>query len=60
MLHMDATFFHDEKGTLQANGRPKLNYLYTQLLYQGLSQTREELTVIVVNNTSLLKIISDI
>lgn len=57
---MDATFYYDEKGVLQANGHPNPNYLYTQLLYQGLSRAREELTVIVVNSTSLLKSISDI
>ncbi len=60
VMLMDATFYYDEKGVLQANGHPNPNYLYTQLLYQGLSRTREELTVIVVNNTSLLKSISDI
>lgn len=53
VMLMDATFYYDEKGILQAIGHPKP-------LYQGLSRTREALTVIVVNNTSLLKIISDI
>ena len=50
MLHMDATFYYDEKGTIQANGHLKPNYLiYTAFIYKGLSRTREALPVIVVN-----------
>jgi hypothetical protein len=50
LMLIDDTFKYNEKGNLVARTHPNPDYLYMQLLYQGLTRVREKLAVIVLNN----------
>lgn len=53
VMILDDKFYYDEKGVLRARKHPNPDYLYDQLLYQGITRTREKLCLIVVQNTPL-------
>lgn len=50
VMLIDNTFAYDENGKLRAYEHPNPNYLYRQLLFQGVSRVREKLAIIVVDN----------
>lgn len=60
VMIMNKTFKYDEVGRLRASVHPNPDYLYTKLLYQGLSRVRDKLAIIVVDNDLLLEKILDI
>lgn len=47
---IDNTFAYDENRKLRAFEHPNPNYLYRQLLFQGVSRVREKLAIIFVEN----------
>lgn len=51
-------FRYDRNNKLQAVPHPNPNYLFTKLLYQGLTRAREEILLIVTNDDMLDKVIS--
>ena len=53
VMLLDRTFAYDEDGKLRAIEHPNPNYLYRQLLFQGVSRVREKLAIIVVDNPGL-------
>ena len=50
VMLLDTTFAYDQDGKLRAVEHPNPNYLYRQLLFQGVSRVREKLAIIVVDN----------
>ena len=50
VMLLDRTFAYDQNGKLRAYEHPNPNYLYRQLLFQGVSRVREKLAIIVVDN----------
>lgn len=59
VMILDKSFYYNEKNILCAVSHPNPNYLYTQLLYQGITRVRERLTLIILDNKDLYdKIIS--
>lgn len=50
LMLIDDTFSYNEKGKLVARIHPNPDYLYRQLLFQGLTRVREKLAIIVLNN----------
>lgn len=55
VMILDETFQYDENGKLRAKIHPNPNYLYTQLLFQGVSRVRERLSIVVLNNAELFE-----
>lgn len=55
VMIMDDTFQYDAQGKLQAKVHPNPDYLYRQLLFQGLTRVREKLALIVVGDETLFK-----
>lgn len=53
VMIMDNTFHYDGQGKLRAKVHPNPNYLYRQLLFQGLTRVREKLAIIVVKSEEL-------
>ena len=49
------SFGYDENGVLRGRVHPNPDYLYRQLLFQGLSRVREKLAIIVVNNLDVFQ-----
>lgn len=60
LMLMDESFYYDENGQLQCVEHPNPDYIYTQLLYQGLTRARERIAIIVVNNLELMSKIATI
>lgn len=59
LMVLNKTFSYDEDGKLRARIHPNPDYLYRNLLYQGLSRVREKLALIVIDNPDLfIKILS--
>lgn len=59
VMILDENFYYDEKGVLRARKHPNPDYLYDQLLYQGITRTREKLCLIVVSNITLFRHITE-
>ena len=55
LMLIDDTFRYDEKGKLVAKYHPNPDYIYRQLLFQGLTRVREKLAIIVLNNLEVFK-----
>lgn len=55
VMILDNTFYYDEEGILKAKAHPNPDYIYEQLLYQGVTRTRERLGLIVVENFELFR-----
>lgn len=53
VMLLDNTFAYDQDGKLRAFEHPNPNYLYRQLLFQGVSRVREKLAIIVINNSDV-------
>lgn len=62
LMLIDNTFHYNADGKLVAKTHPNPDYLYTKLLFQGLTRVREKLAVIVLNNpdvfSNILSILS--
>ena len=50
VMLIDCSFAYDQDGKLRAIEHPNPNYLYRQLLFQGVSRVREKLAIIVIDN----------
>lgn len=55
VMLLDQTFAYDENGLLRAKYHPNPDYLYRQLLFQGLSRVREKLAIVVLDNPDLFE-----
>lgn len=55
IMYMDENFYYDKQGFLHAHTHPHKNYLYTNLLFQGVTRVREKLCLVVVNNQQLFR-----
>lgn len=55
LMLMDDTFKYNSEDRLIAREHPNPNYLYLQLLFQGLTRVRENLAIIVINDVELFK-----
>lgn len=55
VMLLDQTFAYDENDVLRAKYHPNPDYLYRQLLFQGLSRVREKLAVVVLDNPDLFE-----
>ncbi len=53
LMLIDNTFHYNNKGKLVAKTHPNPDYLYTKLLFQGLTRVREKLAVIVLKNPAI-------
>ena len=60
LMMMDRNFRYDEEGSLTALPHPYPEYLYLNLLYQGLTRAREKLAILVVANPTLFRTLSGI
>lgn len=60
MIMADDNFRYDEDGRIQGRIHPNPDYRFYKLLYQGVSRAREKLCILVVNNYTMFKQISDI
>ena len=54
---LDDNFYYDESGHLSGVIHPNPDYLFAQLLYQGLSRVRSRIALIVVSEKILVKIL---
>ena len=54
LMVIDDKFFY-EKGILKSYNSKENDYLYLKILYQGLSRTREKITLIIFQNKKLFK-----
>ncbi|MCQ2465719.1 MAG: hypothetical protein MJ095_09065 [Oscillospiraceae bacterium] len=53
IMYMDENFFYDSYGFLRAHSHPHENYIYTNLLFQGVTRVKEKLCLVVINNERL-------
>jgi hypothetical protein len=57
---MDKSFYYDNEGKLCGREHPNPNYLYPNLLYQGITRVREKIALIVVDAPVLMNKIASI
>lgn len=55
LMVINESFKYTDDGRLAAYEHPYPNYLFAQLLYQGLTRVREKLMIIVLNNKTLFE-----
>lgn len=55
LMVINESFEYLEDGRLGAYEHPYPNYLFAQLLYQGLTRVREKLAIIILNNKTLFE-----
>ncbi len=60
VMVMDRKFFYNEEGSLQAYQDDDIEYIYTQLFYQGITRAKEKLALVVVENKDLFDKVSQI
>ena len=53
IMYMDENFYYDGQGFLRSHPHPHRNYIYTNLLFQGVTRVKEKLCIIVINNEPL-------
>lgn len=53
LMVLDSTFYYDEDNMLVGSRHPNPDYLYKQLLFQGLTRVREKLALIIIGDNSL-------
>jgi DNA polymerase III delta prime subunit len=56
VMIMDDNFYY-ENGKLKAKKHPNPNYIYEQLLYQGLTRVRSKLAIIITDSSLLNKVL---
>lgn len=54
VMFLDGNFYYDGN-MLRASPHPNPDYIYTQLLYQGLTRVREKLCIVVFDNPDVYK-----
>ncbi len=59
VMAIDDTFYYSNDGYLTARDHPNPNYLFRQLLFQGVTRVRERLALIIINNPDVFKQIID-
>ncbi len=59
VMAIDDTFYYNSDGFLTARDHPNPNYLFKQLLFQGVTRVRERLALIIINNPDVFKQIID-
>ena len=60
LMLMGPSFYYDDNMCLQAKPHPDPNYLYRNLLFQGLTRAREKIAIIVIDNMELMNNIAKI
>lgn len=60
IMIMDSTFAYDKNNKLIAKIHPTHDYMYIQMLFQGLTRTREKLCIIIVDDLELFDHIASI
>jgi hypothetical protein len=60
VMLMDDSFFYNENKVLCTRTHPNPDYLYKQLLFQGLTRVREKLAIIIVEDFQLFQNILNI
>lgn len=55
LMVVDENFAYSEDGSLGTKEHPAADYLFEQLLYQGLTRVREKLIIIVLNNKDVFE-----
>ena len=55
VMLLDSSFYYDKNGILQSYVHPNPDYIYTKLLYQGITRTREMLSLIILNSPELFE-----
>ena len=55
IMILDSTFDYDESGKLRARIHPNPDYLYRNMLFQGLTRVREKLCLLIVENDNLFQ-----
>lgn len=60
VMLIDRTFAYDEGGRLLGQYHPNPDYLYRQLLFQGLSRVREKLGIVILDNDDIFQKALDI
>lgn len=55
LMVINESFAYTDDGRLGAYEHPVTEYIFTQLLYQGLTRVREKLMIIVLNNQTLFE-----
>lgn len=55
LMVIDENFAYSEDGSLGTKDHPAADYLFEQLLYQGLTRVREKLIIIVLNNKDVFE-----
>lgn len=55
VMVLDDTFYYDDNGFLAAKEHPNPDYLYIQLLFQGLTRVREKVALIVIDNPDVFE-----
>ena len=59
IMVMDSTFYY-ENGILKATPHPNPDYIYTKLLFQGITRVREKLCLVIVGDKELFRKIMSI
>ena len=54
---LDGNFYYDERGHLSGVMHPNPDYLFEQLLYQGLSRVRSKIALIITSESILQKVL---
>ena len=60
LMIIDDTFYYSDSGKLMAKEHPNPDYLYSKLLFQGLTRVREKLAIIVIANEDVFEKILNI
>lgn len=55
VMLLDKSFYYDDNGILQGIPHPNPDYLYPNLLYQGITRARERLALIVIDAPELFE-----
>lgn len=55
IMAVDSTFGYNADGYLVADEHPNPDYLFRQLLFQGVTRVREKLVIVVIKNEELFK-----
>jgi len=57
IMYMDENFYYDGQGFLRSHAHPHQNYIYTNLLFQGVTRVKEKLCLVIIGNRQLFHIL---
>ena len=60
VMYIDSNFYYNENGELCSRRHPNPNYIYTKLLFQGLTRARYKICLIIWNNARAMEQITKI